>query len=771
MSIFSNMAKKKLPLVYVRDAVIFPDTFLELHFRDDMLIRTAKDMKVNDEIIAVANLAIGREKIQKEDLEKIGTVGRVLSVQELFGEVAVQFEGRSRAKVLNFAKESPFFEVETELFTEDDRLDEQGEDLRIKLFALTKQIINTSSFFNFEMALRLLSIQEPRKLINNIMAMIDEDLHAKQDILETKQLKSQIEKTITLLEKKLQKIDIEEKVAKKTQEEISKSQKEVFLREELKAIQEELGESDGNEYESTKRKIQEASMPAEVESIALRELSHLEKMPSFSPEISYIRNYLDWLTAMPWNRFSDSHIDIKEARRILNKDHYGLENVKERILEYLAVQKLIGKIKGPILCFAGPPGTGKTSIGRSIAKALGRKFIRMSLGGIRDEAEIRGHRRTYVGAMPGRILQGIREVGVRNPVFMLDEIDKVGTDYRGDPSSALLEALDPEQNKDFSDHYLEAPFDLSGVLFITTANILDTIPPSLRDRMEIIEFSGYTEDEKLEIAKNYILPKIRQSHGLEDKNFFIVDDAIKEIIIRYTKEAGVRSLERELSKVARKIALEIALQSTKDHNVKKRDIPHFLGQPRIDEWIKSSKNYIGMIAALAVTEAGGEVLSVESMVIPGGKGNLTLTGNLGEVMKESALAALSYAKLKAQRFGKDPNTLSSLDVHVHVPRGSIPKDGPSAGVAMVVSILSALIGKPVNADIGVTGEITLQGHVLRIGGLKEKILAARQANLRKVILPLANEGDLVEISPELTKGLEIRFIENVDEALSTVFQQ
>ena len=518
------------------------------------------------------------------------------------------------------------------------------------------------------------------------------------------------------------------------------------------------------EFSDLRNKISEAKMPSEVEKKALKELDRLQKMSQFSPEVSYVRTYLDWLVEVPWSKRSDTKINIRQAEKILNQDHYGLKKVKERILEYLAVQKLTGKIKGPILCFAGPPGVGKTSIGKSIARALGRKFVKVSLGGIRDEAEIRGHRRTYVGALPGRIIQGVKDTGTKNPIFMLDEIDKLGVDFRGDPSSALLEALDPEQNNAFSDHYLEVPFDLSEVMFITTANVLEPIPPALRDRLEIIEFPGYTEEEKKYIAKDFLVPKQFETHGLDKKQLKIVDSSLTEIISKYTREAGVRNLERELASIFRKVAREITEYKTKSVVVEPKKLSKYLGPEKFQPWAVENKNEVGVATGLAWTQVGGEVLSIEVTIMPG-KGSLTLTGQLGDVMKESAQAALSYARSKVVEYGVKDNFFKQSEIHIHVPSGAIPKDGPSAGITITTALVSLLTNTAIKKEVAMTGEVTLRGKVLEIGGIKEKVLAAHRAGLRTIILPKNNKKDLEEIPVKTRKNLKFIFTENMDEVL------
>ena len=587
------------------------------------------------------------------------------------------------------------------------------------------------------------------------------------------EVRQRLEKVADLLAKEIKVLELERKLSSKTQERFEKGAREAMLRERLKTIEKELGNSDeDSEIRELMDKIKEAVMPEEVEEKAKKELKKLGQMNQFNPEAGYIRNYLDWLVSVPWNKESKSNLDIKLAEKILDEDHYGLKKVKERIVEYLAVHKLSGKMKGPILCFVGPPGVGKTSIGKSIARALNRKFVRVSLGGIRDEAEIRGHRRTYVGALPGRIIQGIKDAGTKNPVFMLDEIDKVGADFRGDPSSALLEALDPEQNNSFSDHYLEVPFDLSDVMFVTTANMLDTIPPALRDRLEIISFAGYTHDEKFKISKDFLLKKQMESHGLTDKTAEIKDDAVKFIIQHYTREAGVRSLERQIASVLRKIAKIIAEGPLRSEASKKtkitvaaKDIPKYLGPIKLRGTLVEKKDEIGMSTGLAWTEAGGDILFIEVALMPG-KGNLILTGQLGDVMKESCQAAMSYIRARAKLLGLPEKFYSKIDVHVHVPEGAVPKDGPSAGGAITTAIVSALTRIPVSRRVGMTGEVTLRGRILEIGGVKEKVIAAHRAGLKTIILPKDNKKDLEDIPKEVIKDLKFVFVNHMDEVLS-----
>ncbi|MCL4386794.1 endopeptidase La, partial [Patescibacteria group bacterium] len=599
------------------------------------------------------------------------------------------------------------------------------------------------------------------KIIGSVLDLKPQE---RQGLLEETNVRKRLEKVTDYLAREIKILEIERRIATKTQERFEKGAREAMLRERLKTIEKELGEEEGGEVKEYVDKIKKAGMNEEVEEKAIKEARKLGQMNQFNPEAAYIRNYLDWLVTLPWDRESKNNVAIKSAEKILNEDHYGLKKAKERIVEYLAVHKLAGKMKGPILCFAGPPGVGKTSIGKSIAKALGRKFVRVSLGGIRDEAEIRGHRRTYVGALPGRIIQGIKDADTKNPVFMLDEIDKVGADFRGDPSSALLEALDPEQNNQFSDHYLEVPFDLSDVMFITTANVLDTIPPALRDRLEIINFAGYTLDEKFHIAHDFLVAKQMQSHGLTSKNVKITNEAIKFIINHYTREAGVRSLERQIATVFRKVAKMVAEGKKEKTIVTSKQIPKFLGPIKINSAIIEKKDEVGMSTGLAWTEAGGDILFIEVALMPG-KGNLLLTGQLGDVMKESCQAALSYIRARAKQLGLDEKFYQKIDVHVHVPEGAVPKDGPSAGIAITTAIISALTKIPVNRKVGMTGEVTLRGRALEIGGVKEKVIAAHRAGLKTIIMPKDNKKDLEDVPKEVIKDLKFVFVSHMDEVL------
>ncbi len=776
-SVQKPSTKKVLPLVAVQDAVIFPKLVLPLIVREKKSVAALKEAVQKDRLaIFVTQISLkkkegeeeqGEEEITLKNIYKTGTVTMI--AQDLLlpdGSMKVIIEGIARAKILGVVAESPFLKVRIKTLELKEKNTLAVKALIRNILAQFKECVSMGKIIPLDVLVAIFNAKTPDQMIDLVVFNLDLSLEERQKILETVDIQARLELLSRHLAREKQILETGKRIERKTQKELSKMQKEMFLREQLKSIQKELGEGEAAAGEDLQAKIKAAKMPENVEKIALKELARMEQMPSFSPEISYLRTYLDWLIDLPWAREAKTEIDIKRAEKILAEDHYGLEKIKERIIEYLAVQKMVGKIKGPILCFVGPPGTGKTSIGKSIARALGRKFFRMSLGGIRDEAEIRGHRRTYVGALPGRIIQGMNTVGEKNPVFMLDEIDKVGKDFRGDPTSALLEALDPEQNYEFSDHYLEVPFDLSKVMFITTANVLDTIPSALRDRMEVIHFPGYTEDEKLEIAKKHLLPKLYKSHGLKNKDLIINDAVIRAVITEYTREAGVRNLERELAALCRKIVRKIAGNGKKKtYRIKLADLSRYLGPAKFALSLTEKKNEIGVATGLAWTQAGGEILSIESTTMPG-KGNLILTGQLGDVMKESAQAALSYARSKARALGIDENFFQKNDVHVHVPAGAIPKDGPSAGIAITTALISAISRRPVRREVAMTGEVTLRGNTLEIGGLKEKALAAHRAGAKIVIIPKDNQKDLNEIPKEAKAELKFIPVTNMDEVLN-----
>lgn len=761
--------KKELPVVVLEDILLFPFISIGLTTKESIskeaiLNATQKDNKAI--FVTKKNIKAGDTP---QNLYGVGTIGTIVQMHSEDGNIRAVVEGEKRVRIIDFTQTEPFLKVsydELHTIVEEDK---ELLALRNNFTNQFKKYVNLGKIIPIDILITILTTRDIEKLVDIISAQVEGELPEKQAILEEANLKNRLILATKMLTKAISMVELEQKVSKKTQEELSKMQRELFLREELKTIQRELGETEETEYQELERKIAEAYMPKEVEEKAKKEFARLKAMPSMSPEVGYIRTYLDLLVELPWAKETEAKLDIKEAEKILDEDHYGLEKAKERVAEYLAVQKLAGKIRGPILCFVGPPGTGKTSIGRSIARATGRKFVRISLGGIRDEAEIRGHRRTYVGALPGRIIQGIKQAGTKNPVFMLDEIDKIGLDFRGDPSASLLEVLDPEQNFQFSDHYLEVSFDLSNVIFITTANILDTIPPALRDRMETIPFPGYTHEEKVKIAEKFLVPKQLKANGLSKKELNFTNESLDELIAGYTFEAGVRDMERNIAAICRKVAKDITEKKKPQKDLYKKDLKHYLGPSKFAPWTREKKAQIGSAAALAVTPAGGDLLSVESTIIPG-KEIIILTGQLGDVMKESATAALSYAKSKIKELGLSEDFFRGKDVHVHVPSGAVPKDGPSAGIAIATSLISAASKKPVKEDIAMTGEITLRGRVLRIGGLKDKVLAAHRAGMHEVILPEENKGEVGEIPKNVRRDMKIFFVKNMDEVQKEVLK-
>ena len=774
LGILDSKTRKELAVMPLVDVVVFPRVALTL------VIKREKTMKALDFAMQRDGLAVcaaqkrdATGEINKDDLYLIGTLAKVREVtKQPDGSVRIVVEGMMRIKITEFVAVEPFFKVKIEPLPEPRvKKTERIEALMYSLINQFKECIALGATVPFDVLLVILNITDPWELADLMTINLDFKVDERQGILEADNIEDKLQKLSQALGRQLKVLKMAHKIQAETGRELGKMEREMFLREQMKTIEKELGIVGGRtEVEELKDKIEKAGMPKETKEQALKELGRLEKMPSFSPEISYIRTYLDWLVLLPWSKKSESEVDIKKAKKILDEDHYGLDKAKERVLEYLAVQKLVGKIKGPILCFAGPPGTGKTSIGKSIARSLGRKFFRMSLGGIRDEAEIRGHRRTYVGALPGRIIQGVNTAGTKNPVFMLDEIDKVGADFRGDPSAALLEALDPEQNFAFSDHYLEVPFDLSDVMFITTANILDTVPPALRDRMEVIEFPGYIEEEKFHIAQKFLIPKQLKNNGLSEKKLTITEPAARAIIREYTREAGVRELERNIAAICRKVARRVAEGDGKIYKVGISDLHQFLGPAKYHMTMAEKKDEVGVTTGLAWTQAGGEILLIEATRMPG-KGNLILTGHLGKVMQESAQAAFSYARSRAKVLGIKGEFYRNSDIHVHVPAGAIPKDGPSAGVAMATAIVSILTGRPVKKDVGMTGEITLRGRVLEIGGVKEKILAAHRAEIKTIVLPEDNKKDLEDIPADVRKDLKFVFAGDINDVFKTALRK
>jgi ATP-dependent Lon protease len=683
------------------------------------------------------------------------------------GTTSVWVQGRRRIRMLGFAGQEPFTVARVETMPEVQDHSLSTEALMRAVLALFEKVVRLSHTLNDDAYVAAMNISEPGWLADLIGSVLTLDVAQRQELLETEDVVARLQKISILLAKELDVLELESRIHSQVQQEVDRSQREYFLREQMRVIQNELGEGDPQmqEIAELREKIASSGMPDEARDRANKELDRLAAMPSGAPEVGIIRTYVDWLISLPWSNATEDNLDIQRAAQILEDNHYGLPKAKERILEHMAVRKLAGnKMRSPILCFVGPPGTGKTSLGKSIAQALGRNFVRVSLGGIRDEAEIRGHRRTYVGALPGRIIQTMRRAGSVNPLFMLDEIDKIGMDFRGDPSAALLEVLDPEQNFAFSDHYLEVPYDLSKVMFITTANILDPVPPALRDRLEVIEFLGYIEEEKLEIARRFLVPRQVELHGLE--KLHITDDALRQIVREYTSEAGVRNLERCIANICRKIARRAAEGKRVPTRVTPASLLSYLGPPEFTFGLAEEEDEVGVATGLAWTEAGGDTLTVEVSTMEG-KGNLALTGQLGEVMQESAQTALSYARAHAKQLGIVGVDFDKIDIHIHVPEGAIPKDGPSAGITIAVALISALTGRPVRRDVAMTGEITLRGRVLPIGGLREKLVAAYRAGIKTLVLPKKNERDLVDVPKHVLKGLTLVPVERMDKVLET----
>jgi ATP-dependent Lon protease len=761
---------EELPLLAVRDVVVFPLMILPLFVGRETSIQSIETALARDRLIfLVSQRDPDTEEPKPEDLYEVGTVGSIIRMLKLpDGRLKILVQGLTRANIRSFTKEKPFQEVNIDLITEVPitEISIEAEALMRNAREMTEKILTLKGILSPELMSILNSIEEPGRLGNLIASNLHLKLEEAQGVLEENEGIRRLIKVNDYLRRELEVSTMQAKIQSEAKEEIDRTQREYFLREQLRAIKKELGEIDekAEELEDYQQKIAKARMPKSAEEEALKQVSRLEQMHPDAAEATMVRTYLDWLVELPWSKSTRDKLDLKEAKTILDDDHYDLEKVKDRILEYLSVRKLNKKMKGPILCFVGPPGVGKTSLGRSIARAMGRKFTRISLGGMRDEAEIRGHRRTYIGALPGRIIQGLKNAGSNNPIFMMDEIDKIGLDFRGDPAAALLEVLDPEQNSTFSDHYLNIPFDLSKAMFITTANLMDPIPSALLDRMEILRLSGYTEEEKLEIAKKYLLPRQLKENGLTPKNISLSPTVLLWVINRYTQEAGLRNLEREIGSLCRKVARRIAEGEKGPFTITRGNLHRYLGPPRFLPESEQEKDEMGVATGLAWTESGGDILFIEAILMKG-KGQLTLTGHLGEVMKESAQAALSYARARSDFFNLSEDFYEKIDIHLHVPAGAIPKDGPSAGVTMATAMISSLTQIPVRKDVAMTGEITLRGKVLPIGGLKEKALAALRANIKKIIIPMANKKDLVEIPKNLKRRLKFVPVDNMDEVL------
>ncbi len=755
------------PLLPLRDIVIFPSTVVPLFVGRKKSIKALEEvMKTDKSIVLVAQKNSEVDDPKEEDIYSFGCLSKILQLLKLpDGTVKVLVEGVERVKIKSIKKEEKKYlncEIEIVSSTQDNQ---SSKNLASNLIKKFEKLSNLSKKDMADFAKNLKTLTSTSHIADNISSNLNIQLFEKQQLLEITDLTRRLEKIYEIIEKETSVITMEKRIRGRVKNQMEKTQREYYLNEQLKAIQKELGEIEEgkDEVSNLSNSILKAKMSKEAQTKCLSELKKLKSMSPMSAEATVVRNYLDWMIDLPWTNKSKTIKDLNTAQKILDEDHYGLEKVKERIIEFLAVQKRIEKLKGPILCLVGPPGVGKTSLGKSIARATGRKFVRISLGGIRDEAEIRGHRRTYIGSLPGKIIQMMKKAGTKNPLFLLDEIDKVGSDYRGDPSSALLEALDPEQNKQFNDHYLEVDYDLSDVMFVTTANTLNILPPLL-DRMEIIRIPGYTEDEKINIAQKFLIPKQSKDNGLKNEEWKVSEPVIKKIIRDYTRESGVRNLEREISKVARKMVKKIDSSEKVNQELLEDEINNYLGIKKYNFGEIETENKVGVATGLAWTEVGGEILKIESVNMPG-KGKMQITGKLGEVMQESVKAAKSYVRSKSIEFGIAPPLFEKKDFHIHVPEGATPKDGPSAGIAMVTSIISSITGIPVNKHIAMTGEVTLRGNVLQIGGLKEKLLAAHRAGIKKVLIPADNEKDLVEIPKIIRKNIEIISVKTVDEVL------
>ena len=759
-------AKRSLPLLPLRDIVVFPSMVIPLFVGRDKSISALNEvMKKEKKIILVTQKNSEIDDPKKTDIFMYGCEGNILQLLKLpDGTVKVLVEGTRRVKIIDFIDNEKFITCDFTSFN-DISNDEDLYPLAVTAIRRMEKLSSINKKVSSETINTIKQLKDASQIADNIASHITATISEKQQIFETVDVKKRLNAIIKIMENETSIIGVEKRIRGRVKTQMEKTQREYYLNEQLKAIQKELGEIEDGKDENTSlnKAILKSKMPREVEKKCLQELKKLKNMSPMSAEATVVRNYLDWMIDLPWHKKSDVVIDLKKALEVLDKDHFGLEKVKERIIEFLAVQKRMDKIKGPILCLVGPPGVGKTSLGKSIAKATNREFVRMSVGGMRDEAEIRGHRRTYIGSLPGKIIQMMKKAGTKNPLILLDEIDKVGNDYRGDPSSALLEALDPEQNKEFNDHYLEVDYDLSDVMFVTTANTLNILPPLL-DRMEVIRLSGYTEDEKVNISQKYLIPNQSKNNGLKNEEWKINEDINRNIIRHYTRESGVRNLEREISKIARKLVKKIDNNEKVNNPINEKDLKDLLGVQKFKYGEIEEENRVGVVTGLAWTEVGGEILKIESAVMPG-KGKMQITGKLGDVMQESVKAAKSYIRSKSLDYGIIPPIFDKKDFHIHVPEGATPKDGPSAGIGMVTSIISAITETPVNKNVAMTGEITLRGLVLPIGGLKEKLLAAHRAGIKKVLIPMENKKDLIEVPKTVLESVEIIPVKNVDEVL------
>ena len=759
--------KISLPLLPLRDIVVFPSMVIPLFVGRDKSISALNEvMKKDKKIILVTQKNSEIDDPKKTDIFMYGCEGNILQLLKLpDGTVKVLVEGMKRVKILDFKDNDKFITCEYSHYNDVTIKDEDLFPLAATALRRLEKLTSINKKVSSETINTIKQLKDPSQIADNIASHITATISEKQQIFETVDVKKRLNSIIKIMENETSIIGVEKRIRGRVKTQMEKTQREYYLNEQLKAIQKELGEIEDGKDETTSlnKAIIKSKMPKDVEKKCLQELKKLKNMSPMSAEATVVRNYLDWMTDLPWYKKSEVDIDLTKALNILDKDHFGLEKVKERIVEFLAVQKRMEKIKGPILCLVGPPGVGKTSLGKSIAKATNREFVRMSVGGMRDEAEIRGHRRTYIGSLPGKIIQMMKKAGTKNPLILLDEIDKVGNDYRGDPSSALLEALDPEQNTTFNDHYLEVDYDLSDVMFVTTANTLNILPPLL-DRMEVIRLAGYTEDEKINIANKYLLPKQIKDNGVKDKEMKLEDDIIKEVIRGYTKESGVRNLEREISKLARKVVKKVVAGEEKEVNINNKNLSDFLGIAKFKFGELETENRVGIVTGLAWTEYGGEILKIETVTMPG-KGRMQITGKLGDVMQESVKAAKSFVRSKCLEYGIIPPLFEKKDFHIHVPEGATPKDGPSAGVGMVTSIVSSITGIPVRRDVAMTGEVTLTGQVLPIGGLKEKLLAAHRAGIKEVLIPKENEKDLADMPKKIIDDVKITPVDHADQVL------
>ncbi|MCC7450082.1 MAG: endopeptidase La [Anaerolineae bacterium] len=756
-------------LIPLRELVIYPNMVTPLFVGRDKSLAAITAAQANEEtVIGVGQIDNSLPDPQPEDLYTLGTemaLGRLMRMPD--GSTSVLAQGRRRIEIVEFTMTQPYFKVKARPVVEDTKKTRETEALMRAVLALFEKCVQLNRNLPEEAYIYAMNVDEPGWLADLIASSLDLNMEERQAILELIDPTERLHRISVLLGRELDVLELEEQINSQVQQEVDRNQREVFLREQMRIIQTELGETDifQQELNELRDRIDQAELPKETREKALKEMSRLTMMSPMAPEVGIIRTYLDWLLDLPWTKESEDNLDIDHAAKVLDEEHFGLPRAKDRILEHIAVRKLAPtKMRSPILCFAGPPGTGKTSLGRSIATALGREFVRVSLGGVRDEAEIRGHRRTYIGALPGRVIQTMRRAGTINPVFMLDEIDKLGQDFRGDPASALLEVLDPEQNNSFSDHYLEVSYDLSKVLFITTANMLDPIPPALLDRMEVIEFAGYTEEEKLSIARRFLIPRQLEQHGLTDVGLKFDEKTLQTIIREYTYEAGVRNFEREIANICRKVARKFAADKPFNHRITPESLLRYLGPAHYTQSKIEETDQVGIATGLAWTEGGGDIISIEVTLMPG-KGGLTLTGQLGEIMQESAQAALSYMRSKAKVLGIKESTFEKTDIHVHIPEGAVPKDGPSAGITLATALISAFTGRKIYSKVGMTGEITLRGRVLPVGGIKEKVLAAHRAGLKKIILPKQNAKDLTEIEKKVLRQLDIVYAESMDQVI------